>query len=1036
MTTDAHIPVPDYDCEREPIRIPGLIQSHGLLIALRFSDLTILQISENTQSLLGIEPQELLHQPLSKLMAVGAVEQAKIRMGERQPRILNPLPIEIRLGTKKIHFDGILHRAGRILILELERHVQSAQDQGVSGLNSTVRSVTTKIIDSPTLEQTLQVACDELLQLTQYSRVLIYRFDDTWDGQVVAEALGPDGEALLHHRFPASDIPAQARELYTTNWVRIIPDINYVPSRLVPEINPITDQPTDLSNAVLRSVSPIHLEYMRNMGYEASLSVSLLKNNKLWGLIACHNRVPKYLTYETRIAAEFVGQIVSSQIATVRGTRPEESQKYLTAFLEELLRMGGSHRTVLSAAKFNPSLILGIVNAQGLAIVTNDGTEVIGLVPAPHDLQALNARLELVETEVFSTRAAKRDLALDERVVNAAGVLAFTVGTARWIFFRPERIDSISWSGNPAEAKLQDKDGRVRPRKSFATWVETVRDTCDPWRQSEVRAATELKKVLESLNPGLGPVTRPRLATSRWRLGSPKPASNALASFPDLGAMVINADGEIVQWSDGAETLLGYSSSQVLKQNLDLLFSEDDRLRGTREKLINEARESRLVAHESWLYRADGTTFWAKVRLTRVFSNTTAAYSVLIEDITREKLSQEELKSTKVAAEAANVAKTSFLANISHEIRTPLGAVLGFAELLALDEIAGEERRRLFDRIRSNGDQLLTLINDLLDMTKVESNKLEIESLRFDFNAFLIDLSDTFSLKARERGVNYETLLIEALPRFVLSDPTRLRQVLVNLVSNAIKFTESGGWVRMIVTFGSDLGKRRLEFRVTDTGRGMSEREMARIFQPFVQADISTTRKYGGTGLGLFISQRIARLLSGDLSIEDSKVGAGSTFLAWIEPAEVSETDVFRALNEVPLPAAPVNRPSSGRPLSDRRVLVVDDSIDNRELIGVFLENVGAEITLADNGEHALNVCAGHEFDVILMDLQMPVMDGPTAVRKLVERGVTTPIVALTAHAMVEEKMNILDRGFADYVTKPINWTKLIAVIDRLCSEV
>jgi len=293
MTThDAADPLDE--CAREPIRIPGSIQSHGLLVALRYSDLTILQISENTMGLLGIEPSELLHQPLSKLMPVDAVEAAKSHMEERQPRILNPLPIEIRLGAKRLQFDGILHRAGRLLILELERHVKATSNQGVSGLNLTVRSVTTKIIDSVNLQQTLQMACDELRRLTQYSRVLVYRFDSTWDGQVVAESVAPDAESLAHHRFPASDIPAQARELYTTNWVRIIPDINYTPAKLVPEINPITDEATDLSNAVLRSVSPVHLEYMRNMGYEASLSVSLLKNGKLWGLIACHNRTPKF----------------------------------------------------------------------------------------------------------------------------------------------------------------------------------------------------------------------------------------------------------------------------------------------------------------------------------------------------------------------------------------------------------------------------------------------------------------------------------------------------------------------------------------------------------------------------------------------------------------------------------------------------------------------------------------------------------------------------------------------------------------------
>ena len=1030
MTTPEHADL-TAECAREPIRIPGSVQDHGVLIALRYSDLTILQISENATTLLGFEPDELLHQPLSKLMPIEHVESAKSRMQERQPRILNPLPIRIRTGESTLEFDGILHRSGRLLILELERHVRARDEAGVGGVNAVVRGVTSKIIDAPNLEESLRVTCDDLRRITGYSRVLIYRFDEGWDGQVIAESLGPDGESLMSHRFPASDIPAQARELYAVNWVRIIPDCNFRPARLVPEINPITDEPTDLSNSVLRSVSPVHVEYMRNMGYDASLSVSLLKSGKLWGLISCHNRTPKFLPYETRIAAESIGQILSLRIALAHDAAAEDTQRALNKFLEGLLRSTEVGNRVLPPLRRQPELVLAIVNAQGLVVCDGEAFESFGNVPSEVTIRALRDRLDEQGDGFFVTRSIKTDLGIENPVPHVAGILSMTLGgdqRRRWIFTRPERVDSALWSGNPHEAKYRDEDGRIRPRKSFATWTETIRHTSDAWRPAEIAAAHELRRILETFDLGSPqPGQRPVPVADH-----PAPADpvGGLNAFPDLAAFVIDARGSILHWSLGAEHLLKYAGAHAGTLNVDSLFSPEDRIRGLRDTLLAEAGRVRVLHHEGWLYRADHTVFYAKLRIARTATAGANTYSVLIEDISREKFAQEDLKATKVAAEAANVAKTAFLANISHEIRTPLGAVMGFAELLAKGEASSAERRRLFDRIQSNGNQLLALINDLLDMTKVETNKLQIEHIRFDLSAFLLDLRDTFRLKASERGVTFDISLSGALPRHVTSDPTRLRQVLVNLLSNAIKFTESGGRVTLYA-FADET--RRLEFRVEDTGRGMSEREMSQLFQPFAQADVSTTRKYGGTGLGLFISQRIARLLKGDLSIEASTVGRGSTFLAWIEP-EAVDADQFTRLIE----GAAGGKLSGGgrrKVLSDRRILVTDDSEDNRELIGVFLERAGARITFANDGREALDACAKSEFDVVLMDIQMPIMDGPTALRELTARGLKTPVVALTAHAMSEERQKILNMGFANYLTKPINWPELIKVIGQLCAR-
>ncbi len=270
------------DCEKELIHIPGSVQAHGVLIALRSSDLTILQISENVFDILGVHSSELLHQPLSRLIDPAPIERASLRIGEKVPRLLNPIPIEVNVGGQPKYFDGILHRSGRLLVLELEMHRQfRAREVSVGAIYENIREFISKLMASESLEDIFGQSCEEIRKMTGFSRVMIYKFDEEWNGTVISESLDGTAKSFLHHRFPASDIPKQARELYTTNWLRLIPNVNYKPSPLIPSHNPMTDKPLDLSNAVLRSVSPVHLEYMRNMGQLGSMSISLLKNGKL-----------------------------------------------------------------------------------------------------------------------------------------------------------------------------------------------------------------------------------------------------------------------------------------------------------------------------------------------------------------------------------------------------------------------------------------------------------------------------------------------------------------------------------------------------------------------------------------------------------------------------------------------------------------------------------------------------------------------------------------------------------------------------------
>jgi signal transduction histidine kinase/CheY-like chemotaxis protein/HPt (histidine-containing phosphotransfer) domain-containing protein len=394
------------------------------------------------------------------------------------------------------------------------------------------------------------------------------------------------------------------------------------------------------------------------------------------------------------------------------------------------------------------------------------------------------------------------------------------------------------------------------------------------------------------------------------------------------------------------------------------------------------------------------------------------AHSVLLGQSSILELANETIQRQKEAAEAASVAKSRFLANMSHEIRTPLTAVLGFAEDL-LDDPAPDERDAAVGTILRNGRHLLEVLNGILDLSKIEAGKIEIELAECDPLQIIVDACDALQVKAAEKKLTLVHVCDGPLPRTIMTDPTRLRQILFNLIGNAVKFTEAGKVAVIAGPANETSAAPRLEITVADTGIGLSSDEAARLFQPFTQADSSTTRRFGGTGLGLSISRQFARLLGGDITLA-SQPGVGSRFTMTL-PISIPEEQP--SAKRPPLSAA-----ASGRrlqPLPPCRVLLVEDSPDNRLLIRRFLEKAGATATVAQNGQEALQAVraaieAGEPPNVILMDMQMPILDGYAATRALRSSGCRIPIIALTANAMRSDIQKCLDAGCDDHASKPI----------------
>ncbi|WP_402463658.1 SpoIIE family protein phosphatase [Isoptericola aurantiacus] len=498
------------NCAREPIHVPGRIQPRGALLALRTDDTLVTQCSKNVGAVLGVAPEAVLGRPLAAALGVDAADRLLAHVAQvDDPRQRNPLDLELVVQGVPERFEAVLHHAPGTatpnrppaLVLELEPF-SSDTTLSYTSTFEPVRDALTELDHATSLQELYDVAVRRVRRLTGFDRVMLYRFDADYNGEVVAEARREDLNAFLGLHYPASDIPPQARALYEKNWIRLISDVGYTPAEILPTDDPVSAQPLDLTYGTLRSVSPIHIEYLQNMGVGASMSISLLREGRLWGLIACHHYAGAHApSYAARAAAEFLGSTLSARLVTQAEDDRASAARRSAGVLARLAALTRDDDVTLTTALTGTPGLLDLVPADGAFVVAEGRIDRLGETPDEQTCLRLGRALAELDVEVLVTdRLAHDEPELAGIVPDAAGLLALVVpGGGVTVWLRREVVQSVDWGGDPHNKAIARREGdtvRLSPRRSFARWREVVRGTSEPWAEDQVDVATSLRSYL------------------------------------------------------------------------------------------------------------------------------------------------------------------------------------------------------------------------------------------------------------------------------------------------------------------------------------------------------------------------------------------------------------------------------------------------------------------------------------------------------------------------------------------------------------
>ncbi|MGG5818263.1 ATP-binding protein [Falsiroseomonas sp. HW251] len=841
------------DCEREPLATLGLVQPRGGLLVLHARSRRVIAASAGLAGLLGLAAEPEPGSPSGGLLSP--------RLAEALPGLSQGAPIRLP-GPAGLECLG--HRQGDTFVLEWVRPSEPLSESVVAVAEAAGARLAEQLRQAaPNPFAAAQLVADGVARLSGYDRVMVYRFHPDWSGEVIAERRRPELPPYLGLRYPASDIPSQARALYRQSLIRVIADSEDLPQPLMHA----GAQPPDLSFAVLRSVSPTHMEYLRNMGVRASLSVSLLHKGELWGLIACHHGRARLPPAGMRDALTGLVQPFSDLLDRMEETA-EERRLHAIGGLRRAAAAGAPEDLLLSLL-LRPGGLAAAAGAEGIAWLDGTRLVAVGLAPDPAALRALAAETQPVG--VLERPRLDLPPSGDKQRAQPAGMLAAALPGGGWLaLFRRELQQEVHWAGDPAKPAERGPRGRLSPRRSFSLWKETVRGACRPW---DMEARGPLAAAVAMLRAA-GPADR--LAEAALEQAAAMAASGEVAApallVPHAPAILLEKTGEgarLLGITPALAALLGVSDRAMR----GMPWEEAAALLGLAPAQPGPGGDPALHTAFSPLHGPLHMRLSLETALQVQAPGVSLHLDMLLAaDETREGRLAEALKAASLQVEQSRQAREAFLGHASHELRTPLTAILGFADLLATEGAPGSEVRRQAEEIGKAGRAMLSLVETLLAVTRLDSGRIEPRQEPFDLARTLADQARLLAPLFAAKPLRLRLDLPESAPW--RGDPGLVGPVLLNLLGNALKFTPPDGEV----TLSLHLALRVAEIRVTDTGPGVPVSARARIFEPFEQADPAIARRHGGAGLGLFIARNMVQAMGGSLSLEPALSG-GSTFV-------------------------------------------------------------------------------------------------------------------------------------------------------------
>lgn len=950
------------ECAKEKIHLSGAIRPSGCLLVIDADSQQIQFVSSNIAAILKGTTDELLGSKLGDHISNDFLARIELDITSLKPH---------RRVLQRYTWPQLTHARATMLWQvpgrnEIAFEVLLADDSIAEANDRVHRTVDWQALDSEKdMSRLMQMATEMIRKLTEYDRVMTYRFQEDGSGFVEAEAKREDLESYQGLYYPGSDVPEQARKLFIMNRVRVIDDVLYEPVPLLGLSAEATD--LDLSMSLLRSVSPVHIQYLANMGVRSSLAISLVHQGKLWGMVACHHYSPKILQPALLTATELVSQLLS--VLCERTERVEQAaiaencQKKMLGVLDKI---GADEVGIMPALKDNLDVIRNAVDADGAALFDMEGIESVGDTPDDDTLNALCAWLdETCEENAISTDRlgmiwpeAKSFQSLMPGMMG----LRWSETRRSWLlWFRHESVRSVTWAGNPEKPLARDSHGRLTPRGSFEEWKSEIKGRAQDWSAGEVLAVQPLRRLatLDELNAA---ASEERSAQGRF-----------LGSVHDP-VIIVDLKGRIVEWNNAVEKNLGLEKAHGKQIDSLVKFASDAHL----PELLTQAAAGQVWVGE---YESEGdppVSYEVALMPVAVEGQGIRTVAVALRDITERKILEEQLNQSQKME-----ALGQLTGGVAHNFNNLLTVMLGTADMI-IDEV--DDASPIWEDLqvlRSTCEDAANIVNDLMAFAR--QGRSEVKN---------VDVGNLTSqlVKLLQRTIRSEIQLklnLPSEPLFVSADSGQLEQVIMNLIINARDAIEGTGQIKIRVATRQLSPKQARTFdlqegtfvviEVADSGKGVAAEDLIRIFDPF----FTTKGETGGTGLGLSSSFGIIKKHGGHIAVSSS-VGQGAVFAVYLPSSEPEEPP----------------KPASSNPDS-LKILLADDEPAMRRMMSRLITSWGHTVREAKNGLEALEIIESEEgdsFDLLITDQLMPIMIGTELIdgaRKIFPK---LPVILMSGH--------------------------------------